>query len=435
MSRDWCAPAPRITSLPFLQPPIDVPPVAKAPCRVQNAAEQFTSTGGQPLAAALEFRFHSRIADIDAAQWDALAAGASPFLRHAFLNALEATGCATADTGWAPQHLLLQQEGRPVAAMPLYLKRHSWGEYVFDWSWADAYRQYGMAYYPKLVSSVPFTPSSGPRLLLAPDVDRAALTKAIADAVTARAEALGASSWHVLFPTLQEHALLSEAGLRPRIGCQYHWYNRDYTCFEDFLATFNSRKRKNLRKEREAVHGAGIHFRHLSGRDITPALWQTFHGFYQSTYEVRGQQGYLTQAFFEQLGRTMPENLLLVLALHDDTPIAAALSLRDDTTLYGRYWGSRADYQFLHFETCYYQGIDYCITQGLQRFDSGAQGEHKIQRGFEPIITYSNHWIADPRFDAAIGDFLLREAEHIRQYRNDAAQLLPFRLDLPTATT
>jgi predicted N-acyltransferase len=383
------------------------------------------------LAAAYEFRFHTCIADIDARLWDTLAANASPFLRHAFLEALEDTGCATQATGWEPQHLLVLQDGRVVAALPLYLKRHSWGEYVFDWSWADAYRQHGRAYYPKLVTSVPFTPSSGPRLLIAIDVDHAALTLAIAGAVTARAKALGASSWHVLFPTPEEHARLSEAGLRPRIGCQYHWYNRGYACFDDFLATFNSRKRKNLRKEREAVHGAGIHFRHLSGRDITPALWQTFYGFYQSTYEVRGQQGYLTPAFFEQLGRTMPENLLLVLALHEDTPIAAALSLRDDTTLYGRCWGSRADYQFLHFETCYYQGIDYCITQGLQHFDSGAQGEHKIQRGFEPIITYSNHWIADRQFDAAIGDFLVREAEHIRQYQSEAAQMLPFRMSDP----
>ncbi len=385
------------------------------------------------MTAACEFQFHSCIADIDAQVWDALAGGASPFLRHAFLHALEATGCATKATGWEPQHLLVRQEGRPVAALPLYLKRHSWGEYVFDWSWAEAYRRHGMAYYPKLVTSVPFTPSSGPRLLLGQGTDHAALTQAIVAAVLARAQARGVSSWHVLFPTPGEHALLNAAGLRPRIGCQYHWYNRGYADFEDFLATFNSRKRKNLRKERAAVHGAGIRFEHLDGNAITPALWQIFHGFYQNTYEVRGQQGYLSLAFFEALGRAMPENLLLVLALHEDTPIAAALSLRDDTTLYGRYWGSRDDYQFLHFETCYYQGIDYCIAHGLQHFDSGAQGEHKIQRGFEPIITYSNHWIADPKFDAAIGDFLLREAEHIRQYQSEATDMLPFRVSAPSS--
>ncbi len=382
---------------------------------------------GQSVAAAYEFQFHSCIADIDATLWDALAGSASPFLRHAFLHTLEATGCVTQATGWEPQHLLVLQDGRPVAALPLYLKRHSWGEYVFDWSWADAYRQHGMAYYPKLVTSVPFTPSSGPRLLLAEGEEPAALTQAIVAAVLARAKARGVSSWHVLFPTPEEHTLLSAAGLRSRIGCQYHWYNRGYACFDDFLATFSSRKRKNLRKERAAVHVAGIHFLHLDGHAITPALWQTFHGFYQNTYEVRGQQGYLSLAFFEQLGRAMPENLLLVLALHDDTPIAAALSLRDDNTLYGRYWGSRDDYQFLHFETCYYQGIDFCIAHGLQHFDSGAQGEHKIQRGFEPIITYSNHWIADPQFDAAIGDFLLREAENIRQYQENAQGHLPFK--------
>jgi len=307
---------------------------------------------------------------------------------------------------------------------------------VFDHAWADAYERAGGRYYPKLVTAVPFTPVAGRRLLLDETAPDAANTAAhLIEGARALAQQLGASSWHCLFPADAQLPLLEADELLLREGCQYHWYNRGYACFEDFLATFNSRKRKNLRKERAAVHGAGIRFQHLDGHAITPALWQTFHGFYQNTYEVRGQQGYLSLAFFEALGRAMPENLLLVLALHEDTPIAAALSLRDDTTLYGRYWGSRDDYQFLHFETCYYQGIDYCIAHGLQHFDSGAQGEHKIQRGFEPIITYSNHWIADPRFAAAIGDFLVREAEHIQQYRNDAAQGLPFRLDLPTATT
>lgn len=376
-----------------------------------------------------EIRFCDCITALAPQTWNALAGADSPFLRHEFLRALEETGCADADSGWQPHHLLVTQRGRTVAAMPLYLKSHSWGEYVFDWSWADAYRRNGRRYYPKLVTSIPFTPSAGRRLLVVPDVDAQAVTRAVVAAVIREARSLGASSWHVLFPAVDEQARFSAAGLRPRIGCQYHWYNRGYASFEDFLATFSSRKRKNLRKERAAVHGAGIRFQHLDGHAITRSLWQIFHGFYQNTYEVRGQQGYLSLAFFEQLGRTMPENLLLVLALHEDTPIAAALSLRDDTTLYGRYWGSRDDYQFLHFETCYYQGIDYCIAHGLQHFDSGAQGEHKIQRGFEPIITYSNHWIADPQFDAAIGDFLLREAEHVRQYREEAAGLLPFRQD------
>ena len=377
--------------------------------------------------AAYEFRFHSRIADIDASLWNSLAGASSPFLRHEFLNALEETGCADADTGWQPHHLVVTQDGKPVAAMPLYLKTHSWGEYVFDWSWADAYRQNGRRYYPKLVSCVPFTPSTGPRLLLATGADSAVLTRAIVVAVMREATALGASTWHVLFPGEQEHAQLTQAGLRPRIACQFHWYNRGYTCFEDFLDTFNSRKRKNLRKEREAVRNAGIAFTHISGHDITSTLWQQFYRFYQSTYQVRGQQGYLSLAFFQRLSEVMPENLLLVVATLDDRPIAAALSFRDKKTLYGRYWGSLEDYQFLHFETCYYQGIEYCIANGLQHFDSGAQGEHKIQRGFEPIITYSNHWIADPQFDAAIGDFLVREGEYIRQYQEQAEEGLPFK--------
>lgn len=380
------------------------------------------------MAAAYEFQFHPRIADIDAALWNALVGASSPFLQHAFLRALEESGCADADAGWQAHHLVVTQGGKPVAVMPLYLKTHSYGEYVFDWSWADAYRKSARRYYPKLVTSVPFTPSTGRRLLMAKDADSLALSQAIVAAVILEAKTLGASSWHVLFPGEEEHALLTQAGLRPRIACQYHWYNRGYTCFEDFLDTFNSRKRKNLRKERETVRKAGIAFTHYSGQDITSTLWQQFYRFYQNTYQVRGQQGYLTLDFFERLSGVMPDSLLLVVATLDERPIAAALSFRDSETLYGRYWGSLDDYQFLHFETCYYQGLEYCIKHGLQHFDSGAQGEHKIQRGFEPTITYSNHWIADPHFDAAIGDFLVREAEYVQQYRGEATGMLPFKM-------
>jgi predicted N-acyltransferase len=400
---------------------------------LQAIKERHSNTPkGSPLPTPYEFHFHPSIADISAGLWNALVNAnpntASPFLRHEFLLALEQSGSACADTGWQPHHIIVTKDGRHVAAMPLYIKSHSYGEYVFDWSWADAYRQHGMRYYPKLVTSVPFTPSTGPRLLIAEGEDHAHITHAIAQAVIAEARRIGASSWHVLFPGEKESARLTSAGLRPRIACQFHWYNRGYKTFDDFLATFNSRKRKNLRKERNAVHSAGIQFTRFRGNAITPTMWQQFYRFYQNTYQIRGQQGYLTQAFFQRLSDVMPDNLLLVVATLDARPIAAALSFCDSEKLYGRYWGCLQEYQFLHFETCYYQGIEYAIEEGLQSFDSGAQGEHKIQRGFEPIITHSNHWIADPQFDVAIGEFLEREAEHIKEYKVGAEGGLPFRL-------
>lgn len=377
---------------------------------------------------ALEFSFHSSIADIDGQAWNALASGADagPFMRHEFLLALEETGCVCAASGWQPHHLLVSREGSAAAVMPLYLKNNSRGEYVFDWSWADAYRQHGMHYYPKLVTSVPFTPSTGPRLLIVAGAEAQSLISAVYVAVVAEANRLGASSWHLLFPGEQESARFVNAGMSQRIGCQYHWNNRDYHCFDDFLATFNSRKRKNLRKEREAVFSAGIQFARFDGHNITELMWEQFFQFYQRTYHVRGQREYLNLDFFVRLGQVVPNNLLLVVASRAGRPIAAALSLQDDRTLYGRYWGSLDDYQFLHFETCYYQGIEYAIEKGLRGFDSGAQGEHKIQRGFEPVITYSNHWIADKVFDAAIRDFVSSEATYVREYSVEASKGLPF---------
>ena len=381
------------------------------------------------MTAAPDFHFHASISEIPADVWNALAQDAGPFMRHEFLLTLEQSGCASAETGWRPHHLSASQSGAIIAVMPLYLKNHSRGEYVFDWSWADAYRQYGMRYYPKLVTSVPFTPSTGPRLLLADGVDVQALTCQVVQAVIEEGGRTGASSWHLLFPREEESGRFTEAGLHSRIACQYQWHNRGYSSFEDFLATFNSRKRKNLRKERQAVHDAGVTFQRFDSHNITDEMWQHFYLFYQNTYHVRGQEGYLSLNFFQALAQRMPDNLLLVVALHQNQPIAAALSLRDENTLYGRYWGSREDYQFLHFETCYYQGIEYAIEHGLQRFDSGAQGEHKIQRGFEPVFTYSNHWIADAAFDQAIAEFLTREAEYVREHQGAAAEYLPFRRD------
>lgn len=375
----------------------------------------------------LDFQFHSRVSQIPVTVWDSLAAGASPFLKHAFLQAMENSRSVCEETGWQPHHLLVSRAGVPVAVMPLYIKHHSYGEYVFDWSWADAWHRNGVAYYPKLLTAIPFTPSQSTRLLLHPKEDPVVLTEAICQRVQEEARSLGASSWHVLFLPEQESARLVEHSMPQRTGTQFQWFNRGYGTFDAFLEEFSSRKRKNVRKERQAVQDAGIGFTHVRGEDIGEAEWREFYRFYQNTYHVRGQQAYLSLEFFLQIGRTMPQNILLVTAFQGGKAIAGALSLCDDHTLYGRYWGCLEDYQFLHFETCYYQGIEFCIANGLQRFDSGAQGEHKISRGFEPVCTWSNHWIADPRFLEAIGDFLQQEREYVEHYRRDAAELLPFK--------
>ena len=381
----------------------------------------------------LAVSFVESITDIGADTWNALAGTDNPFTRYEFLWALEHTNCTTRKTGWRPHHVIVRRVtaslDEPVAVMPLYLKSNSWGEYVFDWSWANAYEGHGLDYYPKFVTAVPFTPSYGRRLLLREGEAAEPIISRIKDAITEKADFIQASSWHVLFPAAEEHEWFTEAGLLSRIACQFHWFNRDYESFDAFLATLSSRKRKNLKKERSRVAEAGITFRRVEGADISDALWDEFYVFYQSTYMMRGMQGYLTRGFFKQLSGIMPEQLLMICAERDRMMIAAALFFKSGDTLYGRYWGSAQDYRFLHFETCFYQGQDYAIEHGLRRFDPGAQGEHKIQRGFEPIITYSNHWIANSDFSAAIADFLRQEQRHIRLYRQQAESLLPYRRD------
>lgn len=377
--------------------------------------------------------FVQSLADIGEETWDRLAGTDNPFTSYAFLNALESSGCTVRHTGWQPHHLQIKKIApgldEIVAVLPLYLKTNSWGEYVFDWSWANAYETHGLDYYPKFVTSAPFTPSYGKRIFIADGVDAGAVVALAKNAIEEKADAIGASGWHVLFPDSEQHALFTEAGLMARQACQFHWFNRGYDSFDDFLATLSSRKRKNLKKERRQVSEAGIHFRRFQGGEIDPALWQDFFGFYQSTYLMRGMQGYLNLGFFKQLSSDMPDKFFLVCAYDDEQLIAGALFFESSDTLFGRYWGSARDYQFLHFETCYYQGQEYAIANGLQRFDSGAQGEHKIQRGFEPVITHSNHWIANPEFARAIGEFLREEKRHIERYRQQAAALLPFRQD------
>lgn len=372
-------------------------------------------------------RFLDSIHDIPAAQWNALAGTDYPFLRHEFLSALEDSGSTSAATGWTPHHFLLQAGDTLQALLPLYIKHNSFGEYVFDWSWADAYHQYGLNYYPKLLSAIPFTPAQGPRFCVLDETRRHTLLQLSSKALQAECEVLGASGWHLLFPSQADSDVLDDLGIRQRKGCQYHWFNRDYADFDALLASFASRKRKNIRKERQRVADSGIQFRVLGGEDISERNWRDFYRFYEHTYLIRGRPPYLNKDFFLLLGERMPEQLVLVLAEAAGHVIAAALSFRGGQSLYGRYWGSDADYQFLHFETCYYQGIDYCIRHGLQHFDSGAQGEHKIQRGFEPVASWSNHWLSHADFQDAIDRFLSEESRHIDHYIRHASEFLPFR--------
>lgn len=382
----------------------------------------------------LQLSFVDSIAAIGVTDWNALAGITNPFTRYEFLWGLETAGCTTERTGWQPHHVIVHalEQGKqtPVAVMPLYVKTNSYGEYVFDWSWANAYETHGFSYYPKFVTAVPFTPSESSRLFVKTGIDEAVVLKLIVAKIQEKAETIQASSWHVLFPVEAQHQRFAEAGLMRRTGCQFHWYNKGYSNFEEFLNSLNSRKRKNIRKERSRVQESGITFKRLEGADIDVDQWERFYTYYQSTYMMRGMQGYLSLSFFEYLSANMPEQLFMNVAQLDGKDIAAALFFKNQETLYGRYWGSRQDYQFLHFETCYYQGQDYAIEHGLNHFDSGAQGEHKIQRGFEPITTHSNHWIKEEGFARAIAAFLKDEQKHISHYKNQAEELLPFKQEL-----
>ncbi len=359
--------------------------------------------------------------------WDRLCPTDFPFTRHAFLAALEDSGSVGATTGWQPRHLLIRDDaGALQAAMPLYLKEHSYGEYVFDWSWAQAYAEHGLDYYPKLVSAIPFTPCTGPRLLAA-GYEADYWPAAIA-ALQQQTQLLGASGWHCLFPDEAQAHSLRPSGLAERTGCQFHWLNRNYRDFEDFLSQLSSRKRKNLRKERRQVLDQGFRFEWKLGADISAEDWALFYGLYQLTYLKRsGHGGYLTSAFFRQLGEQLPEQTLMVQARLGDDTIAAALFLFDNSTLYGRYWGCRAEFEFLHFETCYYQGLDFALARGLKRFDGGAQGEHKLARGFEPQLTTSFHQLREPAFQDAVEHFVTREREEVLAYRDAARGHLPYR--------
>jgi len=362
------------------------------------------------------------INDVDAASWDALLAADYPFLCHGFLRALEDSGAVCAASGWEPAHRVVEQDGELLALMPLYRKSHSWGEYVFDWQWAEAWERAGQRYYPKYLSAAPFSPVQGPRLIAR---DPAA-AGALLGGLDAELQAGEVSSLHLLFNLGSENDLLQEHGWLQRLGCQFHWYNRDYQCFDDFLAACNSRKRKNFRKERQAIRDQGIEFRWLAGEQLDEAVWRQFYPFYAATYYKRGQEPYLPAEFFILLNRYCQASVRLLFAMQGERPVAGALFLVGGDTLYGRYWGCLEEFDRLHFETCFYQGMERCIAEGLKRFDAGAQGEHKLVRGFEPVLTQSWHKL-QPGLHGAVADFLLRERAGVKAYQQEAISYLPFR--------
>jgi uncharacterized protein len=377
--------------------------------------------------AAVTVRVHSAIAEIPAEIWDACAGDINPTVSHTFLNALEESGSTTPRTGWTPQHLSLAwPDGEIGAVVPLYAKTHSYGEYIFDYGWADAYERAGGRYYPKLLSAVPFTPVPGPRLMLhpgAPPDSRDLLLAGMVEFVKRRR----ISSLNVNFPEAEEAEALTEAGFLKRLGQQFHWSNNGYRDFEDYLAALNSRKRKAVKKERRESLARGLEIDVLTGADLKPRHWDAFFEFYLATSDRKWGSAYLNRRFFAMIGERMPEKIVLILARRGSNYVAGAFNLLGKDTIYGRNWGSYGDYKFLHFECCYYQAIEFAITHGLKRVEAGAQGPHKIQRGYLPVPTYSVHWIPDPAFRRAVAQFLARERQMVEHKIEGLTEFSPFR--------
>ncbi len=365
----------------------------------------------------------STLAAIDSAQWNRLAGG-NPFLRHEFLHALHETGCACEKTGWAPRYLVAFEKKRLAGAMPLYVKSHSRGEYVFDWAWADAYERHGLEYYPKLLSAIPFTPVTGPRILAASDDVAESLAASVLDV----ARDSDASSLHCLFPPQEQAARLAGKGMMLRHGVQFHWVNpgAGVADFDQYLALMNHNKRKKIKQERRRVREAGITFRWLEGEAITDDDWAFFARCYTRTYREHHNTPYLNLDFFRRIGKTMPENLLLIVAERNGNAIAASFNVHGANHLYGRYWGAIEHHPMLHFETCYYQVIEYCIARGVAVFEGGAQGEHKMARGLMPVQTTSAHWLAQPQFAKAVEAFLIREKKGVEHYIDELHEHTPF---------
>ena len=380
----------------------------------------------------MKINFLNSIEEVDKQDWDGIQENKYPFLKYEFLKSLETTKCVSAEQGWTPLHVVVSEnDDKIIAVMPLYIKTDSQGEFIFDWSWADAFYRNGLEYYPKLVSSIPFTPASGPRILIAEEKRSPEIIKVISNALKQIAEDNKFSSVHVLLADKKEIEDFSKEDFSLRTSYSFHWFNKQYKDFDQFLDDMTSRQRKNIKKERAKIARQGISMLKIKGTEITREMIETFYQFYQVTYLKRGMRGYLNFDFFQKIVEKIPDSVLLVLAKNKvGEYVAGALNFFDDKKLYGRYWGCLEEYDSLHFETCYYQGIEFCINQNLKSFDPGVQGEHKIKRGFCPIETYSAHWIKDIRFKEAIDDFLSREREHILEYNFNRRALLPFKKEV-----
>jgi len=377
----------------------------------------------------ISIEIYDRIADISSIDWNACAGLDNPFVQHAFLNALEISGSVTPETGWLAQHVLVKdEEGNPTACAPLYLKNHSYGEYIFDWGWADAFQRAGGAYYPKLQAAIPFTPATGPRLL----VKQGASDEYFGILVSAMlkiAKQHGVSSLHLTFLTKEEWKRLGNLSFMQRTSSQFHWENKNYRDFDDFLDSLISRKRKSIKKERRRVYEEGIELFCLTGDELSEEKWDIFYGYYTDTIDRKWGRSYLTRDFFSILGETMSNLAMLVLAEHNNNPVAGALNFLGSETIFGRNWGCSQDFKFLHFEACYYQAIEYAINNKLKWVEAGAQGPHKIQRGYLPREVYSAHWIKNDSLSAAIEGFLERERKEVDYQISELMRYSPFRSD------
>ncbi|QIN62673.1 Peptidogalycan biosysnthesis/recognition [Caballeronia sp. SBC1] len=374
------------------------------------------------MTSSIEIQVVDSIEDVPADAWNALA-GSNPFVQHAYLSAMHVSGCASKRSGWQPLYLLMRRQDALIGAMPLYLKSHSRGEYVFDHSWADAFQRHGLRYYPKLLSAVPFTPVTGPRLLAKTHEDRVLLARGAIQ----YARQIDVSSLHVLFPQEEDLAAMSDAGYMQREGVQFHWTNDGYADFDAFLASMNQQKRKKVKQDRRHVAEAGVTFRWLRGLEIDEDALDFFYSCYENTYKEHWNPPYLTREFFGLIHQAMPDTMLLVLAESDGERLACALNIINDGVMYGRYWGTREFVSGLHFETCYMQGIEYCIVNGLDAFEGGAQGVHKMSRGMLPTPTWSAHWIADDRFAHAISEFLDEETAAMDEHIGELEAHTPFK--------
>jgi uncharacterized protein len=371
--------------------------------------------------------FYASIDRLDAREWNALDAGGNPFVRHEFLAALEHTRCVGAGTGWEPRYLALRDRAGLAGAVAAFVKSHSYGEFVFDFGWAQGYERLGRRYYPKLTVATPFTPATGPRLLVRADLDRTAVSDRLLSALEHHVAGRGLSGAHVLFLDEPARAACLARGWLLRRDCQFHWINRGYASFDDYLESFTAEKRKKARRERRRVSDAGVHFETRFGGELDEPLIECIYELHRDTFLRHGHEPYLTRGFFSEVAQTLPESLMVKLAVHGRTVVATAIFFWCAGTLFGRYWGAAADYHSLHFESCYHQGIEFCIERGIAHFEPGTQGEHKVSRGFEPTFTWSAHYIADRQFRSAIAAFLSREGAAVENYAREVREHVPYR--------